>query len=167
MDQGEELVFDDEATPADAVKKLREKLTACQEERTSYLTGWQRTQADFANHKRHEATLQGDKELWAKADLIEQLLPALDALELSLKHSPSPELSIVHKQLMEGLKKIGVERYGSTEDTFDHSSFEALQQIPTEKQDEDQTIAEVHRVGFKIGTKIIRPAQITIRNYHG
>ena len=39
---------------ADKLKSLREKLRACEKEKTEYLTGWQRARADFINFKKEE-----------------------------------------------------------------------------------------------------------------
>src|ERR1700753_2897543 len=89
----EEFVSEEEAEqgPA-AIKKLREKLNKAVEEKQEYLEGWQRSRADFANYKREEATIHSDKEARIKAQLIEEMLPALDALELALQHHDDPTL---------------------------------------------------------------------------
>ena len=164
----EEFVSEEEADggPA-ALKRLREKLKKAVEEKQSYLDGWQRAQADFANYKKEEATLHGDKEARIKADFIESLLPALDSFEMALKHAPTDELHIVHKQLLGSLQKVGVEQYGTAGEAFDPHRHEALRQIDTDNPEEDHTIESIARSGYSIGEKIIRPAHVTIKNYHG
>lgn len=149
------------------VKKLRERLKKAVEEKQEYLEGWQRARADFANYKKEEASMNAGRGDRAKADVVESLLPALDALELALYHNPSKELELVRKQFDDVLKRLGVERYGATGEPFDPSKHEALRQIETEKEEEDHTIASVERSGYKIGDTIIRAAQVTIKNYNG
>ncbi len=142
---------------AGAVKRLRERLKKAVEEKQEYLEGWQRARADFANYKRQEAGIHSSREENIKADIVEQLLPTLDAFEMALKHSPSPELEIVHKQLLDSLNKMGVEQFGAAGEDFDHHRHEALQQTGS-----GEKVVEVMRSGYSIGNKIIRAAQVII-----
>ena len=135
-DSDEEFISEDEEegglgtgkTSASYIKSLRDRLKKAIDEKQEYLEGWQRARADFANYKREEAGLHSDKEERIKADLIEQLLPTLDAFELALRHSPTNELRMVHKQLIGSLKRLGVEMFGKEGDLFDHHIHEALAQ---------------------------------------
>ena len=154
----EEFVSEEEAEGGEgALKKLREKLKKAVEEKQEYLEGWQRARADFVNYKREEASMHGDKEERIKADLIESLLPALDALELALKHHDDPTLKMIEKQFLSALKKMGVEKFGEKGEEFDPHKHEALA-----KQSEEHVVISVERSGYSIGDKIIRPAQVII-----
>lgn len=164
-DAEEEIVDEEEADEGPGlIKKLREKLKKAIDEKQEYLEGWQRSRADFANYKREEAGIHSDKEERIMANLIEELLPALDSLELSLKHGTSKELQIVEKQFVDSLKKLGVEKFGSVGEDFDPHRHEALAQ-----RGEEHKIVSVERSGYAIhspgqssGNKIIRPAQVII-----
>jgi molecular chaperone GrpE len=157
-DSEEEFIPDDEAEEGPgALKKLREKLKKAVEEKQEYLEGWQRSRADFANYKREEASMHGDKEERIKAKFIEEFLPALDALELSLKHEDSPTLRMIEKQFLDSLKRLGIERFGKTGEEFDPYLHEALA-----KQSEDHVITSVERSGYRSGDAVIRPAQVII-----
>ena len=156
-DSDEEFIEEEgEQTPA-AVKKLREKLETAVKEKQEYLDGWQRSRADFANFKKEEAQMLEEKEARIKADFVETLLPALDSFEMALKHQPSKELEVVHKQLLSSLKQLGVEQFGREGESYDHYKHEALMQ----KGDGDKIIS-VERSGYSVGEKIIRPAQVII-----
>lgn len=162
MDDGEGEFVDytegeNEGDGAEAVKKLREKLKKAVEEKQEYLEGWQRARADFANYKRQEAGIHSNKEEHIKAELVENLLPALDAFEMALKHSPTPELEIVYKQLIDSLKKMGVAQFGKPGEEFDHHTHEALGQTES-----GEKVVSVERSGYSIDKKIIRPAQVII-----
>lgn len=154
----EEVVDEDEAnaTPA-ALKKLREKLDKAVKEKQEYLDGWQRSRADFANFKREEASMQADKEARIKAELIEALIPALDTLELLLKHDASPNNKMLEKQFLDSLGKIGVKRFGEKGEAFDPHKHEALAQ-----NGENHVVESVERSGYSIGDKVIRPAQVIL-----
>jgi molecular chaperone GrpE len=153
----EEFVPEDEAEGPAALKRLREKLKKAVEEKQEYLEGWQRSRADFANYKKGEASLHSDKEDRIKASLVEELLPALDALELSLKHDESPTLRMIQKQFLSALKKIGIERFGKEGEEFDPRRHEALA-----KRGEEHIVQSVERSGYSAGERIIRPAQVII-----
>lgn len=154
----EEFVPEEEAEEGPAtLKRLREKLKKAVEEKQEYLEGWQRSRADFANYKREEASMHADKESRLLASFVEALLPALDSFELALKHASSPELTLVHKQLLDSLKSLEVLQFGSVGEEFDPYRHEALAQ-----QGDGTTIVSVERSGYAIGEKIIRPAQVII-----
>lgn len=154
----EEIVDEDEAnaTPG-ALKKLRERLDQAVKEKQEYLDGWQRSRADFANFKREEALLQSDKETRVKADLIETLLPALDTLELMVKHDSSANNKMLEKQFVDSLARLGITRFGAAGETFDPYRHEAIAQ-----SGEGQTVTSVERSGYSAGERIIRPAQVII-----
>jgi molecular chaperone GrpE len=154
----EEVIDEDEAnaTPA-ALKKLREKLNKAVAEKQEYLDGWQRSRADFANFKREEALMQGDKEERIKGDLIEALIPALDTLELMLRHDASANNKMLEKQFLDSLGKIGVKRFGETGEAFDPRKHEALAQ-----NGDKHMVESVERSGYSVGDKIIRPAQVIL-----
>jgi molecular chaperone GrpE len=157
-DSEEEFIPEDEAQQGPgALKKLRERLKKAVEEKQEYLEGWQRARADFANYKREEASIHGDKEERIKASFVEEFLPALDALELSLKHEDSPTLRMIEKQFLDSLKRLGVEKFGKAGEEFNPHQHEALA-----KQSEEHVVISVERSGYKINDTIIRPAQVII-----
>lgn len=155
----EEFVDEEEAEggPA-ALKRLREKLSKAVAEKQEYLDGWQRSRADFANFKREEALMQSDKEERIKSDLIEALIPALDTLELLLKHDASANNKMLEKQFLDSLSKLGVEKFGKQGEAFDPHTHEALAQ-----NGDAHIIETVERSGYSIGNKIIRPAQVILK----
>ncbi len=151
-----EFVPEDEVEqgPA-ALKNLREKLKKAVEDKQEYLEGWQRSRADFANFKKEEASMHADKEDRLKAEFIESFLPALDALELSLKHETTPTVQMLERQFLDSLKRIGVERFGADGEEFDPHLHEAL-------SGSGERVASVERSGYKINDKIIRPAHVIL-----
>lgn len=149
---------EEEHTGPGALKRLREKLAKAVEEKQEYLEGWQRSRADFANYKAQEATMHGDREERGKAKLIEELMPALDVLELSIKHHPEDHnLKMIEKQFLDALKKLGVEKFGTIGEEFDPVRHEALA-----KNSDNHTVISVERSGYKLNDTIIRPAQVII-----
>ena len=154
----EEFIAEDEteAGPA-ALKSLREKLKKAVAEKQEYLEGWQRARADLVNYKKETAAGHGESQERILAEFVEELLPALDVLELSVKHDKTPSLKMLENQFLSVLKKVGVERFGAVGEDFDPRKHEALA-----KRGEDHKVESVERSGYSIGNKIIRPAQVII-----
>jgi len=145
-----------EAGPA-AIKSLREKLKVAVAEKQEYLEGWQRARADLVNYKKETAAGHGELQERILAEFIEELLPALDVLELSVKHDGTQALKMLQQQFLGSLKKLGIERFGAVGDDFDPRKHEALA-----KRGEEHKVESVERSGYSIGDKIIRPAQVII-----
>ncbi len=174
MSDEEEFVPEDEAEEGPGlVKKLREKLKKAVEEKQEYLEGWQRARADFANYKREEAGLHTDKEARIKANLVEEILPLLDSLDAALK-SPSFEkantelkkgIACIYQQFLNVLKRIGVEPIGEVGQPFDPYKHEALNEEVVEVEKLNHTIVAVHRSGYTLGDRVVRPAQVSVGAY--
>lgn len=140
-----------------AIKRLREKLKKAIEEKQEYLEGWQRARADLVNYKKETAAGHTESQERILAEFIEELMPALDVLELSVKHDSTPALVMLQQQFLGSLKKLGIERFGAVGEDFDPHRHEALA-----KRGEEHTVESVERSGYSIGDKIIRPAQVII-----
>jgi molecular chaperone GrpE len=156
-DSDEEFIEDEEEQTPAAVKKLREKLAQAVKEKQEYLDGWQRARADFVNFKKEEALMLEAKEKRIKSDLVESLLPALDSFEMALKHGTTKEYELVYRQLLGTLAELGVEKFGAKGEVFNPALHEALTQMG-----DGETIQSVERSGYKVGERIIRPAQVII-----
>lgn len=162
----EEFVPEDEAEhPALVIKRLREKLAKAEAERAEYLDGWQRSKADFVNFRREEETQRGYAQERIKASLVEDIIPVLDSFEMSAKHSDNKELQLLHKQLLDSIKRIEVKRFGEVGEAFDPYKHEAVREVVVVKPEQDHTIVSVERSGYSIGTHIIRPAQVSVGTY--
>lgn len=159
----EEFVPEEEAEEGPAlVKRLREKLKKAVEEKQEYLEGWQRARADFVNFKKEEAARGTHKEGAVRAELVGKLLPVLDSFEMAFKHKQSKEFNIVHKQLLDALRAMGVEPFGKVGEEFDPYKHEALAQ-----QEDGHTVVSIERSGYSVGKQIIRPAQVILGKSNG
>lgn len=169
-----EFDFDAEAsdsgTLADAakkIKKLKVELEACKAERQEYLDGWQRLRADIANQKRDDQTVFANARSRAREDMVEELLPILDAFDMAMQ---SPQwgsvdsawrsgIEYIHTQFNQVLGNHGITAFGAPGDTFDPHLHEA-----TADSAEGITVLKVIRRGYCINDKILRPAQVVVGN---
>jgi molecular chaperone GrpE len=151
------------------VAAAREAASEQQGKADSYLDLAQRTQADFVNYKRRAERERADEAQAARADLLGHLLPALDDLERALDHMPdelrgnpwAEGLPLVARQLRMALARAGVERIGAEGDAFDPRQHEAVAYQPRAGYREGQ-VAHVARPGYRLGERIIRPAQVVV-----
>jgi molecular chaperone GrpE len=134
-----------------------------------YLDLAQRTQADFVNYKRRAERDRGEEAQAARSDLLAQLLPVLDDLERALGQVPedlrdnawAEGMPLVARQLRLALARAGIERIGAEGDAFDPRQHEAVAYQPHPGFGEGQ-VAYVARPGYRIGDRIIRPAQVIV-----
>ena len=145
----------------DSIKKLRERLKESEAKAKEYLDGWQRAQADFVNIRKRDEEAKTEFLKFAQADLVSQLLPVLDSLELSLPHG-NKELEVIYKQLLSTLKSNGLEVEDPMGESFDPRRHEAIGTIETEDKEDDHKVLEVMQKGYILSGRIIRPAKVKI-----
>jgi molecular chaperone GrpE len=135
----------------------------------SYLDLLQRTQADFLNYKRRSERERSDDAQAARAELLVQLLPVLDDLERALGQMPeelrehpwATGLPLVARQVRLALARAGLAPLGAPGEEFDPHLHEAVAYEPHAGYNEGQ-IATVIRPGYRLGERVIRPAQVTV-----
>lgn len=169
----EESTEDGDALPTkDVVKKLREQLATARKEKEEYLTGWQRTKADYVNLQKEEEAKRRDLKKHVVASFIEELLPVLDSYDLAFSNKEAWEkvdanwrkgVEYIHAQLLKVLADHGVSEISPKEgEAFDHNIHESIENIPTENDSLDHTIAKVIQKGYRGESGVIRPARVNV-----
>ncbi|MDZ4205848.1 MAG: nucleotide exchange factor GrpE [Patescibacteria group bacterium] len=148
----------------DRVKKLREKLKEAETKAKEYLDGWQRAQADFANLRRRDEDAKFEFIKFAKLSLIEGLIPVLDSFNIALARGHK-DFEPLHNQLAAVLKANGLEVLNPLNETFSPHEHEALAVVPTKKSEEDHKVLEVLQKGYKLNSKLVRPAKVKIGEF--
>ncbi len=128
-----------------------------------------RLQADFENFRRRTQRDRSDLYRMANEDLMEDLLPVIDHIELALDAAGTDEQSkaladgvkLVLDQFEGTLKKFNLEPIDAVGEAFDPNLHEALSQAPSEEFN-DQVVMFQHRRGYKLGAKLLRAAQVVI-----
>jgi len=146
----------------DKLRKLKEKLDQCQEEKQANLTGWQRAQADFVNYRRRQEEQMGE---WSKMfgeGLLKDILPVLDTLDASIAHGGKTENGLVgvRDQLMKALARHGLTEMKSIGEKFNPEYHEAIEQV--DGKGEEGIIAEEVQRGYLLNGKIIRVARVKV-----
>jgi len=150
---------------AEEIEELRAKAA----ERDQYLDRLQRTTADFINYQKRQ---QRERERWnelALRDILLKLLPVLDDIERALAtgqkdHDAEALLrgfGLIRTKFLRVLADEGVAPLDAMGKPFDPACHQAVNFV--ERRDlTDHTIVEVARPGFRIGDRILRPAQVVV-----
>jgi len=167
----DDVVVEDEASVADEIKKLRNKLKKCLEEKQEYLEGWQRARADFVNSKKEDEKTRTEFKKYANEQLIADLLPVLDSFDMAQANKKAWEsvdknwregISYIHSQILSVLEQNGVAKIDPAGKEFDPSLHSSLEAVHTENKEEIGCIAEVMQSGYMLGDKVIRPAKVKV-----
>ncbi len=170
----------------DAVVEVAEDaVTVLSRERDEYLDMLRRVQADFENYKKRMLRQQTDQLERASQNLVEKLLPALDAFALTRAHlsdtgADSPEVKALLQAsdlVADVLAKEGLERIDDPGAPFDPTVHDAVEHAPVagtgpaaggdgNEADAAPTgpvVADVLRPGYRWKGRVIRPAMVRVR----
>lgn len=153
------------------LKKLRKDLKQARAEKTEYLTGWQRSKADYQNYKNEENRRLLSFGILTKEKMVESMLPALDSFDMAMMNKEAWEkvdanwrmgVEYIYNQLMTSLADNGVTTINAEGAPFDPSLHQSVETIETDDDSKDHTIAKITQKGYKMGEKIIRPARVSV-----
>jgi molecular chaperone GrpE len=172
----ETLVEELEATPtetvAQAIALLRAELSqaeaeleATREEADEFESRLKRKQADFQNYKKRQKEKVTEEKQRATEDLVERLLDVRDNLARALDQDEDADIrggvESTLEQFDQQLERENVEPIepepGEETDPMRH---EVLATVDSDQAED--TIAQVHRPGYEMAGKVLRPAQVTI-----
>lgn len=120
---------------------------------------YKRARADYINLERRVKKQQEEFLKFANSVLALKLLPILDDLEKAASKA-GEGLKLVLKNLQEVLKSEGVEEIKvKVGDEFDPEIMEC---VVSEGVGGEPKVAEVLRKGYKLGGKVLRPAQVRV-----
>lgn len=135
------------------------RLEAELRERTADL---QRLKAEFDNYRRrvHRDRLAVGE--IAVVNVLERLLPVLDvAAEVAGRGEASRGFQRVTEALAVELTALGLQSLGTVGEPFDPAVHEAVTYLPDDEV-ESATCTEVIRQGYRVGDRLLRPAQVAV-----
>ena len=126
------------------------------------------TLADFDNYTKRAARDREDSYRFAEADILGDVLPAVDNLQLALANASEKKddpfvkgVQLVFDSLLKALKEHGAEPFDSVGQELDTSKMEAIAQLPSDSVDEGKVSNEVKR-GWMLKGKVLRAAQVVV-----
>jgi molecular chaperone GrpE len=132
-----------------------------------------RLTAEFDNYRKRTERERRDLGEAAGADVIRELLPIVDDLERALgapiERGPGAEqvakfregIELIRRQLIELLRRRGVEAFDAVGRDFDPEWHEAVASEPAEGRRDGEVTAEIRR-GYRIGSRLLRPAMVKV-----
>jgi len=157
---------DDAALAEAASSEVVEETPVSQEE--EYLKALQQLQADFENYKKRVVRSSEEAGDRAAGNLINKLLPVLDAFDLALTHFSETETdeakALIQSRglLLDTLNKEGLTRIDETGAAFDPTIHDAVMHVPGETPGE-QVIRAILRAGYIWKGAVLRPAMVEVQ----
>ena len=156
-------------SPADGAADASAELSTLQRERDDYYDRLLRKTAEFDNYRKRIDRERQQVTEAAAADLLEELLPLVDDLERALRADPGSEgveayrrgVELIHKQLLDVLRKRGVRPVDSIGADFDPHFHQAVAHDSVEGHREGEVIEEFRR-GYMLGDRLLRPAMVKV-----
>lgn len=154
-----------EAAPDAA--EWQQKLGEAEQKIEEYLNLAQRVQADFDNFRRRNSAVRAEAYEDGRRDTVKELLPVLDNIERALASAGEEEsalktgVEMVHRGLMETLKRLGVEAIDRLGEPFDPELENAVLQ-GGEDEGEPGTVCAVLQKGYRLGNRVLRHAMVKV-----
>ncbi|MFH6683219.1 nucleotide exchange factor GrpE [Bacillus amyloliquefaciens] len=128
-----------------------------------------RVQADFENYKRRSRLEMEAAQKYRSQNVVTEILPALDNFERALQVEAESEqtksllqgMEMVRRQLMDALKKEGVEAIEAVGQEFDPNLHQAVMQVEDENFGSNIVIEELQK-GYKLKDRVIRPSMVKV-----
>jgi molecular chaperone GrpE len=152
------------------VASLKNRLDQQIQQTDSFKGQYVRLAADFENFRKRSAKEKEDLEYQVKRGTMMELLGAIDSFERArsqIKPSNDAEMAIhksyqgVYKQLVDGLKRIGVSAMRSEGEEFDPNYHEAVFREPTSEYPEGTVLEQLVR-GYLLNDRVLRHAMVKV-----
>ncbi|MEG2348800.1 MAG: nucleotide exchange factor GrpE [Clostridia bacterium] len=150
------------------IAKLNNDIVEQKKKTDEYFESLKRNMADFDNFKKRINKEKDSMYVTIASDIIIDILPIIDNFEKAMQAKTKDEsfkngMEMIYNQIIEVLKKVGVEEICAMKETFDPNLHEAVMHIEDEKYSEKEII-EVFRKGYKINDKVIRHSMVKVAN---
>ena len=125
-----------------------------------------RTAAEFDNYRKRMDRERRELADYTAGEAIKDLLPIIDNLERALQASAQDDplrkgVELIHKQMLEILRRRGVTPIEALGADFDPNVHEAVTQEESAQHREGEVMEELQR-GYKVGDRLLRPAMVKV-----
>jgi molecular chaperone GrpE len=140
-------------------------------ERDRYL----RLAAEYDNYRKRSMKERQDAGARAQADLVRQMVEALDDVARFAHIDPATTdaatvvqgVDMVEKKLLKSLGAAGLEIINPVGETFDPALHEAVATEPTSAQEDDHVVSRVYQPGYLFKSQLLRPARVVVKQWNG
>jgi molecular chaperone GrpE len=127
-----------------------------------------RLAAEFDNYRKRIDRERRDQANAASADALADLLPIIDDLERALQAPSGGDadvyrrgVELIHRHMMELLRKRGVKPVPTVGTAFDPRVHQAVVDEVSTKHKEGEVMEELRR-GYTLGDRLLRPAMVKV-----
>ena len=127
-----------------------------------------RLHAEWDTYRRRTAEQREAEKARATEKLVESLIPVIDDFERTIDYATKngeqgllDGVSAVRTKFVDVLTKGGVQVIDPKGEAFDALESQAVATVE-DASVPDETVAEVYQKGYKMGTKVLRPAMVTV-----
>ena len=151
----------------DPAPALADELIELRKERDVLQDRLLRQAAEFDNYRKRIERDRKDTAEYAAIEFLQELLPVIDDFERALQvDAPGAEsfrqgLEIIHRALMEMLRKRGVTTIDAVGTDFDPHVHQAVAYEDAPDRRDGEVIAEFRR-GYRLGDRLVRPAMVKV-----
>ncbi|MDO4502865.1 MAG: nucleotide exchange factor GrpE [Coriobacteriia bacterium] len=164
-DMAEEAAeLDAEALAAAAAEALAQAKAEAAEWQDKYV----RLHAEWDTYRRRTNEQRAAEKLRATEKLVTNLLPVLDDFERTISYAEAngetgllDGVRAVSNKLIDTLKKDGVEVLDPVGEPLNALEHQAVAVVDDPEQF-DETVAQVYQKGYKMGSKVLRSAMVTV-----
>ncbi|MFG0331245.1 MAG: nucleotide exchange factor GrpE [Phycisphaerales bacterium] len=139
-------------------------------ERDDAIARYQRALADYQNFQRRSVENERRARMQAISDLVRDLLPALDNLDLALTQEIEGDhlqrfhdgIRLIRDELFRALAGHGAEVFEAAPgEPFDPNRHEAMMHVPSDEIDPHHVVEQL-QTGYRMGDIILRPAKVSV-----
>lgn len=134
-----------------------------------------RLAAEYDNYRRRVSRERAEAEMRGQAELVSQLLDALDDLARFAHLDPDTTdaltvvqgADLVERKLLKALTAAGLEIVNPIDEPFDPARQEAVTTVPAVAPEDDHTVSQVYQPGYVFKGQLLRPARVVVRQWTG
>lgn len=177
--QQQEVVREEEEAMESAAtisSESSEKLSECdskeflKEKMENYWEQLLRLQAEFANYRKRTEKEKTEAIRFGREIMIEKLISLTDVMESAIKHSQNATdlhslkkgFEMVYQEFLSFLKSEGAQPLKTVGESFNPHWHEAVEQIKTDKEEENNLILEEVQKGYSFNGHLLRAAKVKV-----
>ncbi len=135
---------------------------------------YRKLQEEFGGFRERQGRQANVQKEMLKGDTVQRLFEPMENLRRSidalategLGEEALGGLEMVWREFLAGFKDLGLEELGQTGELFDPDVHEALSILPVDDPRLDSRIVEVFSKGYRVGSRLVRPARVIIGQHH-
>lgn len=157
-----------EGQPEEAAPTNDELVAQAQAEAKDWQDKYLRLHAEWDTYRRRTAEQREQERVRAGEKLVEKLLPVIDDFERTIDYAEKngeagliDGVKAVHNKFVNVLESGGVQAINPAGEAFDALECQAVATVD-DASVPDETVHEVYQKGYKMGTKVLRAAMVTV-----